>query len=977
LTELRISLFGSPVIELNGEPIQVDTRKAIALFAYLAVTQASHNRDHLATLLWPDYDQSRARAALRRTLSPLKKALGGKWLHIERDTLALEFNADVWLDVVEFRRLLAEVAAHDHSGDALCTECLAKLAGAVDLYKGDFLAGFTLRDSPIFDDWQFFETESLRKVLAEALEKLVHGLGAGGDYPNAIKFARQWSALDLLHEGAQRQLMLLYAWSGERAAAIRQYRECVRILDHELGVPPLEETTGLYQQIMEDRPPSPPSRPSGERLTPAAVLDVQPASSAGQDRGLYPLVGREAGWEALTAGYQKIQADGRFLVIEGEAGIGKTRLAIEFLTALRAQGCTALIMRCYEGEAHLAYSLFLEGLRAAVQNESSSARLQRVSPLSLREAARLLPELALQFPDLPEAPPLEGPGGQSRFLEGLRQLVEALCSGPQPGVLFLDDVHWADEASLDLLTYLVRRLRGLPLFLLVTWRSEGVPARHRLRSVLGEALRSETGGHLTLSRLGWGEVVAIVEALPQPLPEADLAERLYAETEGLPHFVVEYLDALRSREPQTADFDWSPPDGVRDLLRSRLSGVGEAGQQFLTTGAAIGRSFTYETLLAASGRSEEEAVVSLEDLVARGLFVEVRSTDTEETLVYDFSHEQLRQLVYADTSFARRRLLHRRIASSLLNRSRDPKEIERAAGQIAYHYHQAGHEAEAAGFYRLAGEHARTLFANTQAIAHYRTALALGYTETAELHESIGDLQTIKGMYQAARSSFETAAALDGQDTLSRLDHKLGIVHHRLGEWERAEGYYQAALSRLVANQNPEAQARIFADWSLAAYRQGDGERAAGLAQQALASADEAGVARGLAQVNNILGILARSRGELDAAHVFFSESLEYAESLVDLDARIAALNNLALVHAERDEIPEARGHLDAALQLCVTLGDRHREAALLNNLADLEHKAGEAETSMRLLKEAVAIFTEIGSEGGGLLPEIWKLVEW
>ncbi len=822
MTVLRIYLFGSPVVELDGEPIHVDTRKAIALFAYLVVTGTSHSRDHLAALLWPEYDQSRSRAALRRTLSPLKKALGGEWLLIDRDTLSLDNRADFWLDVGAFRRLLKEVAAHDHAGDAPCAGCLAKLSSAVDLYQGDFLAGFTLRDSPAFDDWQFFETESLRKLLAEALEQLVEGYSVAGDFQTAIQFARQWSVLDPLHEGAHRHLMRLYIWSGERTAAIRQYRECVRVLDTELGVPPLDETTVLYQQIMDDQPPPPPSRPSEERSVLPVSLDTQPSTPAARDVKGYPLVGREAALESLITGVRNIRADGLLMVIEGEAGIGKTRLAMEFLTALETQGSTVLPVRCYEGETHLAYGSFVEGLRAAVQRPGAADRLQRVSPLTLQEAARLLPELALSSPDLPPPPPLEGPGGQSRFLEGLRQLIEGLCAGQPPGVLFLDDAHWADEASLDLLTYLVRRLRGLPLLILVTWRSEHVPRSHRLRSLLGEAIRSDHGKHLSLSRLGSEAVDALVESLSLQFPAPDLADRLYAETDGLPYFIVEYLDAVRKRADEANDFDWSPPDGVRDLLRSRLADVGETGRQLLTTGAVIGRFFSFDTLRSASGRSEEEAVAGLEDLVNRGLLIEGRSPDHEGLPTYDFSHQQLRQLVYAETSLARRRLLHRRIASTLLNRSRDPKEIEQAAGQIAYHYRQAGQESDAAVFYRQAGDHARVIFANNEAIAHYQTALALDCPEPGAVHEAIGDLQTLMGTYRAALTSYETAAALNGEETLPRLDHKLGIVHHRLGEWERAESYYQTASARLAGAENAESRARIYADWSLMAYRQGD-----------------------------------------------------------------------------------------------------------------------------------------------------------
>ena len=158
MSEIELFLLGSPRIERDGVPIQVDTRKAIALMAYLAVTGESHRRDALAALLWPDADQTRARAALRRTLSALNKALAGEGLKVDREVVGLDWNSGLWVDLVQFRSRLADCLAHPHTAAEVCDACLTPLTGAVELYRGDFLAGFTLRDSPTFDDWQFLQT---------------------------------------------------------------------------------------------------------------------------------------------------------------------------------------------------------------------------------------------------------------------------------------------------------------------------------------------------------------------------------------------------------------------------------------------------------------------------------------------------------------------------------------------------------------------------------------------------------------------------------------------------------------------------------------------------------------------------------------------------------------------------------------------------------------------------------------------------
>jgi DNA-binding SARP family transcriptional activator len=854
MSRLSLYLLGSPRIERDGVPVEVDTRKAVALIAYLAMKGADQSRDALATLLWPEYDQTRARAALRRTLSALRKALDGGWLEADRESIGLNRQADLWLDVGQFHDRLAECRSHNHSEADVCGACLAPLQEAASLYRDDFLAGFTLRDSTNFDDWQFFETESLRRELAGALARLVHGHVLKGEFEAAVPHARRWLALDPLHEAAHRTLMQLYAWSGQRSAALRQYRECVRVLEQELGVPPLEETTQLYQAIEANQvPPALEEQEStgakggkgkGDSLRAPFGQDAAPS---------YPFVGRLAEWNTLLATYAEVGAEGRFVVIEGEAGIGKTRLADEFLSYVRRQAAATIAARCYQGETKLAYGPIVEALRAALNQSGCMSWLEEVPEHVLSEAARLLPELASLRPGLPTPPPLDSPGAQSRFFEAISQMLATACSAggqtwdiearpvqsqqDRAGVLFIDDLHWADSASLDLLTYLVRRLHGRSLCIAVTWRDEQVAADHRLRQLLAEAQRAGTATILSLPRLSASHVSELVQSVVATgldVPKG-LGERLYRETEGLPFFLVEYLVMMTRNRSVSADGDWPMPVEARDLLHSRLSSVSETGRQLLTTAAVIGRSFDFDTLRVAGGRSEEEAVMGLEELIGQGLIYEVRGGAGEQGAAalgephYDFGHEKLRALVYDETSLARRRLLHRRVAEALANLGRNGS----LAGQIAYHYRLAGQESRAAEYYRLAGEHARGLYANAEALDHFRSALALGHPDAAELHEAVGDLQTLQGEYSGALTSYETAAAMCEPQSLAGLEHKLGTVHHRRGEWELAESHFQAALADLGETNQHGQSARLYADWSLTAHQGRRTEQAIGLAHQA------------------------------------------------------------------------------------------------------------------------------------------------
>src|SRR5712692_8397467 len=229
---LRVSLLGAPSIEVGRTQIETDTRKATALLAYLAVSEQPQRRATLAVLLWPDNDEQRARGALRRTLSVLRTALGDRWLDAQGETVDLD-RANLRVDVDEFRRAI-------HQG---------RLAEAVALYHGDFLAGFSLRDSPAFDDWQAAQADALRSEYAAVLAQLTAAAEQGGDLVAALTHAKRRLALDPLHEPVHRDLMRLHARSGDRAAALRQYRELTLLLDKELGVAPIGETRALHDAI--------------------------------------------------------------------------------------------------------------------------------------------------------------------------------------------------------------------------------------------------------------------------------------------------------------------------------------------------------------------------------------------------------------------------------------------------------------------------------------------------------------------------------------------------------------------------------------------------------------------------------------------------------------------------------------------------------------------------------------------------------
>ena len=259
-------------------------------------------------------------------------------------------DVDLW----RFQAALARVRGHDHGPDAICCPaCLGHLDEAVALDRGEFMAGFALRACETFDEWHTTEAEAYRRDLTGVLERLARGRVAGAAWDAAVAAGRRWLDLDPLHEPAHRLLMAALAGSGEPAAALRQYRECVRVLDRELGVAPLAETTALAEAIRDGRVAPPPRRATDPFAAPVAASRAATPLTGPAEAS--PLVGRADELGVLLGGFGAPGPDGRLLVVEGEAGIGKTRLGAALAEGARARGATVLAVEVHGGETSIAF----------------------------------------------------------------------------------------------------------------------------------------------------------------------------------------------------------------------------------------------------------------------------------------------------------------------------------------------------------------------------------------------------------------------------------------------------------------------------------------------------------------------------------------------------------------------------------------------------------------------------------------------
>jgi tetratricopeptide (TPR) repeat protein len=680
------------------------------------------------------------------------------------------------------------------------------------------------------------------------------------------------------------------------------------------------------------------------------------------------------------------------VAIVGQAGSGKSRLIEELRGEAAAAGGTVLVARCHDGESALPFVLAADLLRGALTVCPELPQLLPAQTVAL--AAQLVPGLA-GVQHEPRGPALDSPAAVARMYAAAADTLLAATAGDRrlgtarvAGVVVVEDVHWADNSSLGLLAYLVRRLAAWPLLLVLTWQPAQGSRLRLLRAALGEAGTLSTS--IEPGPLGPDAIAALLSLPGTPQVDADA---LLAETHGLPMLVREYIEALRSAGPsgQGRADSW-PPASVRELFKTRILAVSEPTRQVLTAAAVLGSDSDADLLRAVSGRGEDEIVEAIEEALARSLLTENPPPAGGGAPSYGFPYDAMRRTTYDSASLARRRLLHGRAADVLSRRhQRDP--VKTPAATVAEHLQLAGRDTAAAEWWWLAASRGRELYAHAEAHAYLTRALALGFPQLPG-RLALGEELIVLGRYREALAEFETAAAIasgpsasdpgasdpgasdsgDGDSAmLAAIEHKLADVHHRLGNWDLADAHL-AVVAELAADHGHAAKAA--ADRAVVAYRRGDAGQAAALGRDALASAQAAADPGALAQAANVLGMLAARAGDAAAAENYLRASLAEARRLPELGAAVAALNNLARLLAETGRGSEALTTASEALELGSELGDQHRVAALHTNLADLLHADGQREAAMVHLKEAARRFAAVDA-GDTPRPEIWTLVEW
>jgi DNA-binding SARP family transcriptional activator len=821
MSKLTLMLFGPPRVELDDEPVEINRRKAQALLAYLAVSRQPHSRDALATLFYPDQDQRRARAYLRRDLAVLNAGLDGTWFDADRETVELAAQGDMWLDVARFRRIDAAVQQHHPSGSGLCADCLTQLREAAGLYTDNFLAGFTLRDCPEFDDWQFFQAESLRQDLAGVLERLVAGHNDLKDYAGAIPYARRWVALDPLHEPPQRILIRLYDQAGQPSAAVRLYEEYAALLEAEMGIPPDEETVTLFEAVKAKRmlgpalkldkvaagsraQPSSPN-PTAKKQMPAVAPPTRsaapmPVPGHQLPTQTVPMIGRDSEYQQLLKTVEgTLRGRGQLILIEGEPGIGKSRLAQEVLDQAYSRGMATLWQKCYQSEQSIPYQALID-LATQILTNWPADTFAQIPPTALAELTLLIPELKTHFPDLPDPPGGLSEARQARLFRALQQFMLAPATNG-PLALVMDDIQWADQITLQFMIHLARYLADQPVLLICTYRTEEVATTEHLTEAI-HALRSEPHTiHTLLTRLSLQSTDQLVESLAG-VPHAEaLKQWLHRETDGNPFFMMSILQSLQEQDGllDVSEADWSAglkkadtnltlPDALRRSVQDRLRRVPPAARSLLDVVAVYGRRFDFNTLQMISDERTMTLLETIEELLARQMLRE------EKEDFYDFNHDKIREVVYHDLSRTRCMLLHRQVAEAI--ESAAPDQV----GTLAEHFELGGAWDKAVIYLNKAAERARRLFAMQEALDFYDRAIdlaerhprAASKDNLLDLHQQRGETRGLIGGH-VAEAVADLLLVLDAARTNNDLIRERNVLL-RIGQVHRYGDHYQQAL---------------------------------------------------------------------------------------------------------------------------------------------------------------------------------------
>jgi DNA-binding SARP family transcriptional activator len=896
---LDVQLLGRFGIADAGQRIQAIRNPR--LIAYLLLHRDRPvARSEVAFTLWPESSDAQALTNLRRELHLLRHALpdADRFLGLDRATVRWRPDGPFRLDVADFEAAVERVASPD----------VEALQAAVAAYTGDLLP-------TVYDDWISPYRDRLRDLMLKTLEALATGLEDRREYRAAIERWERLVAIDPLDEAAYRGLMRVAALAGNRSAGLRAYHACVRALQDDLGVEPSPETMRAYDRLL--------------------TLDVSevPLRSEPEARLQPPLVGRQPEWEALVHASERAAAGTPTVVLlQGEAGIGKSRLIEELDRWARARGTTVLATRAWEAEGALAYAPVIAWLRKG----SLGPTLEQLDDVWLSEIARLLPEILADRPGLARPEPMLESWHRQRLFEAL---AVALRNARPPLLLVLDDANWVDRDTLEWLNFLLRT-ELLPAVVLLGARSGEVETNDALTTLVSDTRSRDEIPLLDieLGPLTEADTAALAAASTDRQLDASAQAALYRETEGHPLFVVEMARAglpVATGVVAAGDADLRSsgrvsgmPARMRAVILARLRQLTPTAQHVAGVAATIGHEFDVDLLSDSADLDEPELVAALDELWRRRI---VREHGLDR---YDFSHDRIREVAATELGPAERRLLHRRIAQALELRHHD--DIDPIAAQLAVHLVAAGSADRACDMFERAAAVAARVLATAEAERHLSRALAILVTLPASRDRDLRELRMLLQLsplllgiegYASPRqeASIERARVLaaalgEEVDEWSALNGLWG-VHVVGGKVVRSLEVAEAALARSADHPELASASHLSMGGSLTFL----GDQSKAVAEFELALATHAAGASRPSSSGSDAAVGAWSwgshacwlAGRTETAAAWSTRAVERAGSLEAPHLRVLALSYAAILEQLNGDVDAMLKHAAVAIDLC------------------------------------------------------------
>ncbi|MCP4428034.1 MAG: AAA family ATPase [Chloroflexi bacterium] len=914
MANLRIQLFQSLTVRADdGPPLDMGSPTARSLFAYLALNRGqTMDRRRLAFQFWPRGSEQAARRNLRQYLHRLRRSLEpvdpeGKLLFAEGNQVGFHPPDDLYLDVAAFETAVAPPREN--------------LSEAINIYKGDLL-------EELYDDWVAPERERLARLYREALLRLIDQKEATRQYADAVAYAERYQAAEPLLESAYVRLMRLHYAAGDRGRVQQKYEQLTAVLHNELNAAPLPKTAAAYKAMLAGsyKTNNEQLTMNNERLTIQEQLPVHNSPFIIHNSLLSssPFIGRKTELDWLQDAWQSaLNSQGRFVFIQGESGVGKTRLVGEMLSGVD----TAVHLfsgRGHEFESMIPYSPLAQALHNAETGSDSAAipweRFQPPPPW-LSALLSFLPDLPAQFP----GHDFNAAGQRHHAIEGLGAFLLTLARH-RPVILYLDNLHWADGPTWDFLGYLAPRAATARILVIGVARTEDMP-RERVR-LARKLERKQLLQSLTLARLSQAETAALVRQLMDDDLDPVFARRIYEETEGNPFFIIETTRAVReaggdwTRSVPTDDQGERPffaiPLQVQSIIESRLDKLSDDSRAALGVAAAIGREFTFELLQQVSQFETQTLLDALDEWLARGLVRETRES-------YDFTHEKLSQVAYQQLSRARRQWIHYQVAEFL--RANRP---DADPAQLAHHYYLSAEPGQALPFLARAGRRALSVRSYAEArefglraiglLGRFPSLTKLDQAERVDLNLQLAQAYAFTGALpkalQMLQETERMAASLGDMERLARIFHRSSQIFWLRGRPNTADDYARRTLRHAEELDDADlryAALRMLGRVGIALSHYDDAIayllRYVDLAEKRRSMAD-------LPAIYGYLGVAYARVGSWQRAIDAAQKGLELADTAVSGAMRTVARMQLAFVYGELHEWEQALAIAEPARDL-------------------------------------------------------------